>query len=46
MAVTVVLAATVTVHVTVLTELHPVQDVKRFPPAVEGAVRTTEVPAL
>jgi hypothetical protein len=45
-AVTVVLALITTVQVTVLTVVHPVHEAKVLLPALEGAVRVTDVPAL
>ena len=44
MAVTVVLALIVSVQVAPLVLVHPLQEANGFPPAVDGAVRVTEVP--
>jgi hypothetical protein len=46
LAVTVVLALIITVHVTVLELEHPLQEENGFPPdvAVAGAVSVTDVP--
>ena len=46
MAVTVVLAASVTVQVVELEVVHPVHDENVFVPEVAGAVRVTAVPEL
>ena len=44
MAVTVVLAFTVTLQVTVLAVVHPVHELKVLAPEVAGAVSVTDVP--
>ena len=46
MAVTVVLALSVTLHVAVVVEVHPDQEEKVLEPAVAGAVSVTAAPAL
>jgi hypothetical protein len=46
LAVTVVFALRVTLHVVVLKVVQPVHDENVLTPAVAGAVRTTGVPAL
>jgi heme exporter protein D len=46
LAVTVVLAFSVTVQVTVVVVAHPVHEAKALLPDVAGAVSVTDVPAL
>jgi hypothetical protein len=46
LAVTVTFAVSATVHTAALTDVHPVQEEKVFPPDVEGAVNVTDVPEL